>query len=48
MSTELVKDNMHIFQAFSEGMHHDKLEEFVTTRQTGQSSVQGVCDHITV
>ncbi|HXY88788.1 MAG TPA: hypothetical protein VEG44_10130 [Candidatus Acidoferrales bacterium] len=48
MSTELVSDNMNIFQAFSEGMHNDYLEGFVTTRQAGQSSVQGACDHITV
>ncbi len=35
MSTELVKDNMHIFRAFSEKMHNDNLEEFVETRQAG-------------
>jgi len=42
MSTELVKDNMNIFQAFSEEMHNDNLGEFVETRQAGQSSIQGV------
>jgi len=42
MSTELVKDNMNIFQAFSEEMHNDNLEWFVTTRHAGQSSIQGV------
>jgi hypothetical protein len=38
MSTELVKDNMHIFRAFSERMHNDNLEEFVKTRQAGPLS----------
>ena len=45
MSTELVKDNVHIFWAFSEEMHNDSLEEFVKTRHAGQSSVQGACSH---
>ena len=45
MSTELMKDDMNIFQAFSEEMHNDSLGEFVKTRQAGQSSVQGACSH---
>ena len=47
MSTELVKDNTHIFRAFSKEMHNDNLEEFVKTRHPGQSSVQGAYSHCT-
>ena len=32
MSTELIRDNMNIFQAFLEGMHDDNLEGFVEWR----------------
>jgi len=45
MSTELVKDNLNIFQALSEGMYNDNLERFVEKRHAGQSSVQGACSH---
>ena len=45
MSTELMRDNMNILQAFSEEMHNDSLGKFVETRQAGQSSIQGVCSH---
>ena len=41
MSTELVKDNMHIFRAFSEEMHNDNLEEFVKTRHAGSPLFKG-------
>ena len=48
MNTELVSDSMNIFQAFSEWMHNDNLEGFVTTRHAGQSSVQRACNRIAV
>ena len=41
MSTELVRDNLNIFQAFSEGMYNDHLERFVEKRHAGSSLFKG-------